>query len=78
MTVCATSSRLISSLPSHDEPRGRGQPRFVYTVPTHGNPTGATMPRERRAALVALARAQRARGGGERFAPAEIFDGYMS
>lgn len=34
----------------------RGPAAFVYLVPVHGNPTGATLPPERGAALVALAR----------------------
>jgi 2-aminoadipate transaminase len=37
------------------EARGR-RPKFIYTIPTFQNPTGVTLSRERRQALVAVAR----------------------
>ena len=37
---------------------GHPPPKFIYNIPEFHNPTGATMPADRRAALVALARAR--------------------
>lgn len=37
---------------------GHTLPKFIYNIPEFHNPTGATMPTDRRAALVALARAR--------------------
>jgi 2-aminoadipate transaminase len=50
MRIDALASTL-ESLHSQNRP-----PRFIYTLPTYQNPTGAVMPRERRLALLKVAK----------------------